>query len=348
MPDLVMTEAAIDVFCHALPPAYGRAVRRLATSVPFLFDRAESIPAMSRIDARQRVMDMFPGYRQVLSLASPVIETMATKREAASELAQIGNDALAQWCAEHPDRFAGFTASLSMAEPEDALAEAERAIRELGALGVQLYSNRNGRPLDETASLSVIEFVAQCDRAVWLHPIRPVARADYPSETFSKYDIWWVFGWPYETSVAMARLVFSGLFDRYPNLAVITHHVGGVVPMLEGRLDAGLAMLGTRTAPEHAASIDSPLRERPIDAFRRFYADTASFGSRATIACGLEFFGARHLMFGTDMPFDPQGGPGFIRATRRAIDDLDLSPEERRAILSGNAERVLRITAQHG
>jgi aminocarboxymuconate-semialdehyde decarboxylase len=87
------------------------------------------------------------------------------------------------------------------------------------------------------------------------------------------------------------------------------------------------------------------LQQRPVEAFRRFCADTASFGSRITIECGLKFFGADRVMFGTDMPFDPEQGPGFIRSTLRILDEMDLSDEDREKILNGNARRLLRLTS---
>ena len=66
-----------------------------------------------------------------------------------------------------------------------------------------------------------------------MHPARPATRADYPNEPRSRYEIWQVLGWPYETSAAMARIVFSGLFDRLPKMRIITHHCGGMLPYLD-------------------------------------------------------------------------------------------------------------------
>jgi len=337
-----MEQTCIDLFCHCLPPRYCDAVNRSLTSPLWMFARAQEIPVMVDLEARLRVMDDFPGYRQVLSLASPTLEALAGP-EQSPQLAQIGNDALAEMVAGHPERFPGFIASLPVNNPDAALAEAMRAVNELGALGVQLYSNVNGRPLDEPEFLAIFELMAQLDRPVWLHPIRPLTHADYRTEDVSKYDLWWALGWPYETSVAMARLVFAGLFDRCPNLVVITHHCGGVIPMMEGRLGSGLERLGMRNPPEHADAVRTNLQEPPLDAFRRFYADTASFGSRAAIECARAFFGVEKLLFATDMPFDPEQGPGYIRETLRAIGEMNLDNQERAAILSENARRLLKL-----
>jgi aminocarboxymuconate-semialdehyde decarboxylase len=305
-----------------------------------MFERAQKMPVMVDPDARLRMMDQFPGYCQILNLASPTIETIASPDDSA-ELARIGNHALCEMAAAQPDRFPGWIASLPMNNPDAACAEVTRAVESLGAVGVQVYTNVAGRPLDQPESLRVIEHVAAIGCPIWLHPIRPMTAADYVTENASRFDLWWAFGWPHETSVAMARLVFAGLFDRWPDLAVITHHCGGTIPMMEGRIESGLQLLGTRNPPHLAEVVETDLKERPMDAFRRFYADTASFGSRAAIECGMTFFGADKMLFASDSPFDPEQGPGYIRETLRAIGEMDVTAEQRTAVLSGNAERVL-------
>lgn len=346
-----MSARAIDVFCHCLPPTFCAAAKRLVrgaiSRAPYMFERAMAVPAMVDRDARLGIMDQFPGYTQLVSLASPTIESLAPA-EQAPDLARVGNDALAEWVERDPDRYVGFVASLPMNNPVAACREAERAIRELGAAGVQIYTSVNGQPLDRPEHLSVIEHIAALGRPIWLHPIRPMTAADYAGEAVSKYDLWWALGWPHETSLAMARLVFAGLFDRWPDLAIVTHHVGGTIPMLAGRFDAGMELLGTRNPPEHAGAVETLLKEKPLAALKRFFADTASFGSQATIECGLGFFGPEKLLFGTDMPFDPEGGPGFIQDTLRALEAMPLSRADRTAILSGNIERLLGRRQRHG
>jgi uncharacterized protein len=337
-----MAREAIDCFCHFLPKQYCDAVNRTVSRRLHMFERAQAIPAMTDLGARFRVMDQFAGYRQVPSLASPTLEMMAGPDQT-PELARIANDEMVKLVSSFPERFPSFVGTLPLNNPEAALLEAERAVDQLGAAGVQIFTSVNGRPVDEPELLQLFELMATKRKVVWLHPIRGMTTPDYPVEKVSKFDLWWALGWPHETSLAIGRLVFSGIFDRFPRLVVITHHVGGTIPLMEGRLGPGLDLLGTRVLPGHEEAIKTPLKQRPLEAFKKFYADTASFGSQAAIECGRSFFGFEQLVFATDMPFDPEQGPGYIRETLRAISEMSLPEEECAAILSGNARRILNL-----
>jgi aminocarboxymuconate-semialdehyde decarboxylase len=165
-------------------------------------------------------------------------------------------------------------------------------------------------------------------------------------EKQSRYEMWWVFGWPYETSVAMGRLVFSGLFDRQPNIKIITHHLGAMIPYFEGRVGPGLDQLGARTPTQESELVKHSLKKRPLDYFRMFYGDTALFGAVAPLECGLAFFGIDRVLFGTDMPFDPEKGPMFIRETIRAVEGMSIAPADRAKIYEGNARRLLKLAAK--
>src|SRR3989442_682871 len=156
------------------------------------------------LEERFRIMDRYEGYVQVLTLASPPIEALAGP-DAAPALARLANDGMAELVAKHPDRFPGFVASLPMNNPDAALREIDRAIDGLGATGVQIFSNVNGRPLDEPEWAPLFDRLAARRLPIWLHPARPAVFADYPGEKRSRYDIWWAFGWPYETTAAIAR-----------------------------------------------------------------------------------------------------------------------------------------------
>ena len=332
----------IDVFNHIFPKKYFDKVMKVTTTLGDLDKRMRSIPILSDMDARLRMMDAIEGYAQVLSLAAPPLEALAGP-DLSPELGQVANDSMAEIVERHKDRFHGFVASLPLNNPEAAGEEIDRAIRDLKAVGVQFFTNVQGKPLDLPEFKPLFEKMALYDLPIWLHPARTSRVADYKMEDKSKYEIWWALGWPYETSVAMVRIVFAGYFDLWPELKIITHHLGAMIPYNEGRIGPGYDILGVRTPDEDYASLLKSLKKRPLDYFRMFYADTALFGALNATKCGVEFFGAPNVLYGTDCPFSPTKGVDYLRETLRVLDALPISDQERQLICEGNARRLLRI-----
>ena len=140
----------------------------------------------------------------------------------------------------------------------------------------------------------------------------------------------------------MARLVFSGLFDRFPNIKVIAHHLGAMIPYFANRIQHGWAQLGKRTTDEDYTGILTRLRKPLLEYFRMFYGDTALFGSASGTRCGLDFFGAERVLFASDMPFDPEPGL-FIRETIGALESLQLDVHTSDLIYRRNAEKLLHL-----
>jgi aminocarboxymuconate-semialdehyde decarboxylase len=132
--------------------------------------------------------------------------------------------------------------------------------------------------------------------------------------------------------------------DRYPDLKVIAHHLGGVIPYLEGRVAHSFDQMGARTSDEDYESLRKSLKKRPYDYFKDFYGDTAMEGARAATVCGLEFFGADHVVFASDCPFDKEKGPGYIRETINVLNSIPLSTEDREKICFRNAEKLFGLT----
>lgn len=333
----------IDVFNHFFPKAFFDKYIAAGAGGRDIGKRVSSIATIMDLDQRFRILDEFGDYRQVLTLPLPPLEVLAPP-EKSPHLAREGNDGLADLVRKHPDRFLGFAASLPMNSPKEAEREMARAIDELGALGIQIFTNVAGKPLDLPEFQGLFEESARRDTPIWLHPARGADFTDYLSEQESKYEIWWAFGWPYETSVAMARIVFSGIFDRHPDVKIITHHLGGMVPYFEGRLGHGWDQLGSRTSDKDYVSLRRSMKKRPVDYFKHFYADTALFGAGPATKCGLEFFGVDRVLFASDMPFEPAPGV-FARETIRCVEDLNLTPAQKQQIYRGNAERLLKVTA---
>jgi aminocarboxymuconate-semialdehyde decarboxylase len=182
-----------------------------------------------------------------------------------------------------------------MTDVEGSVAEARRAVKG-SAPAASRSSPAWRRPLDDPAFEPIFATMAELDLPVWLHPARTASMPDYPAEPKSRFEMWWCFGWPYDTSVAMVRMVFSGLLDRYPGLKIITHHLGGMIPYYDGRVGPGLQVLGSRTSDEDYSN--PALAEAPhLDYLHDFYGDTALFGGGIqAVRCGLEFFGADHVV----------------------------------------------------
>ena len=332
----------IDVFTHIYPKPFFDKLMQAAGTFKDVGKRSRGVPMLVDLDERFRVMDRHPGYQQVLSLPTPPIEAMVA-RSPAVDLARTANDGMAELVARYPDRFPTFAAALPLGDPEASVTEARRAIDHLGARGVQMFSNVLGKPIRDPEFIPLFETMAAYDLPIWLHPYRGAEPPDYKSEPHSQFEIWWTFGWPYETSVAMARVVFAGHFDRWPGLKIIAHHMGAMVPFFAGRVGPGWDQLGARTSDEDLTVHLKRLRKRPLEYFRMFYGDTALFGSYDATVCGLHFFGPDHVLFASDAPFDPEQGPMYIRETISILDRLPVSSEERERIYWRNAAALLRL-----
>jgi predicted TIM-barrel fold metal-dependent hydrolase len=334
----------IDVFNHIFPKPFFERLQQVIVNKGAI-KRWLHIPFLHDTSVRFQMLEEFgPEYRQVLSLSAPPIESINPDRQITIDLARLANDSMRDLVDAHPERFPGFIASLPLNHPEESVRELERAVRDLNALGVQLFSNVNGLPLDDERFFQLLEAADRLRCPIFLHPARGAKVADYPGEDKSKYEIWWTFGWPYETSVAMQRLIFSRLFDRLPNIRIVAHHLGAMVPYFEGRVGYGLDQFGSRTADEDYEGLLRSMPRRPVDYFKMFWADTAVFGSRAATECGLQFYGTEQVVFASDAPFDPEGGSLYIRETIRIIDALDVSAETREKIYYRNAERLFNRT----
>ena len=225
----------VDIYTHIMPPEFLKSMESLGSSSG-LVKRMAAIRELHDLDARFRAMDEFGDYRQIFSIPNPPIETVTTPAQG-RDLARIANDAMADTVRRHPSRFPTFIAALPLHTVDSAMEELKRAIETLGARGIQIFTHVNGRPLDDQQYEPLFAAMAGYDLPIWLHPARTAAMTDYASEKQSRLEMWWCFGWPYETSVAMSRLVLSGIFDRYPKLKIITHHLGGMIPYFDKRIE---------------------------------------------------------------------------------------------------------------
>lgn len=336
----------VDVFTHVQPRRF---LDRLLDASPALAEEiglVYGVKALYDMSERFRVMDRFgSGYRQVLTLSGPPLDSLDPKT--AVELARLANEEMAALVDAHPERFEGFVASLPMnTASSPALADApmkaaEHAVTQLGALGVQLHTQVAGRAVTEPATIGVFDTMALLNKPIWLHPERGPSHPDYPGHERSDFEIWFSLGWPHETSVAMAHIVFSGVMDRHPGLKIIAHQMGGTIPYLEGRIANVWERLGARTPDRPYRELRESMKARPVDCFRRFHADTVGAVDPAALDCCRRFFGDEHLLFGTDMPFGPNQGEGYFRGVAAAIEGLPVDTGTRERIYEHNARALL-------
>ena len=331
----------IDAYNHVIPKAYFEKLAEVAPD-PNVIRFFGALTALHDIDAHLRLVDGFDDYRQVLSLANPPVEMLGTPEQTPA-LARLANDGMAAIVKANPDRFPTFIASLPMNNPDAAVAEAERAITELDARGVQLFTNVLGKPLSAPEFFPVFETMARHDLPVWIHPMRGPNFPDYAAEDASEWEIWFTFGWPYETSACMTRLVYSGIFDKLPGIKIITHHYGGMTSFFAEKIGLGFSQIFGQNPGHNPLAERAGLKKQPKEYFRMFYADTATNGSLAALNCGLDFFGPDRSIFATDAPFDAEGGKMLIRETIRAVDELDIDAATRAKIYGGNLERLLKL-----
>jgi predicted TIM-barrel fold metal-dependent hydrolase len=328
----------IDIFPHILPPKYKETLYKIAASDFYIKDVIETLPTLFDLEHRFRIMDKFEGLMQVLTLSAPPIEQIGDPGKAV-DLAKIANDEMAELVLKYPDRFAAAVAALPMIDMEATLKEVDRAINDLRFRGVQINTPINDKPLDSPEFLPLYEKMSQYNLPIWIHPVREADFADYRSEKRSKYMIFHIFGWPYETAAAMTRLVFSGILEKFPNLKIITHHCGSMVPYLEQRI------IGAYDHAEmlRGAKYKKGLTKSPIDYFKMFYYDTAIYGSTPGLTCAYAFCGADHMLFATDFPYDSQFGERYTRQTIQSVEQMNISDTEKKMIFEDNARKLLRL-----
>jgi aminocarboxymuconate-semialdehyde decarboxylase len=331
----------LDIFNHFLPKTY---LERLEEVLPdyMAIKFFKQFPVLWDVDEHFRMMDEFGDYQQILSLANPPIEALGSPEQTPA-LARFANDALAELCDAHPDRFPGFIAGLPMNNPDAAVAEARRAVTELNARGVQIFTNVLGAPLSEPQFFPVFETMAGFDLPVWVHPMRGPNFPDYATEDGSEAEIWFTFGWPYETSAAMARLIYSGIYDRLPDLKIITHHMGGMIPFFSDKIGLGFSQIFSGDADHNPLKDKFGLKKEPIEYFRLLYGDTATNGSIAATRCGHAWFTTARCLFASDAPFDTRGGRDLVGGSIAAVNGLEITKAERNKIFYDNTFELLKL-----
>lgn len=287
-----------------------------ADGVPFM----TPTPPMFDYKARFDAMDKAGVEMAVLSLTGPNVYWGSA--EVSARAARAINDSYAEAHRAWPERIR-WMASLPMQYPDAALVELKRAVA-LGAVGTMILANIGGKPWTDPTFAPVWAELDRMRFPVFMHPTVGCG-ADLMG--MADYQLAASVGFPFDSTMAVSRMIFDGFFDRYPNLKLIVAHGGGTLPFLAGRLDKCWEVL---------PSCRVHLNEPPSEVLKRIYADTALY-TREALRDTIETFGGEHVVYGTDFPHaNSDMGPNLERVNF-------LPPELRDNVRGRNAKRIFGL-----
>jgi aminocarboxymuconate-semialdehyde decarboxylase len=323
----------IDFHNHYYPPEYLAALQSGPSNIKITFDEDNNpllhypgdynilVPGHRDIAYRETVLEQAGVDRQVVTMTTP--GTHVETPERAAELARIVNDSYARVMAERGQRFLAF-GTLPLNNPQASVAELARASSQLGLKGFQLFSNVNGVALSDERYWPLYEKAAALNLVFIIHPTSPVG-----VEAMTDYWLMPLLGFTFDTSLAAAKLIFSGVVERFPQIKWVLCHAGGTLPYLAERLDRGFEAF-----KECRENIDRP----PSEYLKDFYYDTVNFDPRA-LQLAVDFAGADHVLAGSDYPHQI----GSLEKMIAVMEALNLSEADKEKIRSGNAQELLRL-----
>jgi len=337
-------EYRIDSYCHFSVMGVIEFLEKSSNIYPHMFRSLfANTPTLINVDKRLALMDAC-GVDLSILIPLPWLETtpsVYTNPKQCAEAARLFNDELAVIVNKRPDRFLG-VALLPTTDPEVMLAEFERAVRTLKLVGGFFVVGPSVKPPDHPHYEHLYKKAVELDVPLWMHPSRPPEYPDYVGEKISQYQIWQALSWLLDSSSAMVRLVFSGVYERYPDLKLIIHHHGALIPLFAKRMQYGWDYFEQNTGKKQPTSISRPY----IDHFKKFYCDTATQGYEPLLLKMVyNFFGPDHILFGSDGPMDATGGRAFTMDAKMSVEDMGLSKRDRQKIFSRNILRLLKRSA---
>jgi aminocarboxymuconate-semialdehyde decarboxylase len=322
--------AVIDFHNHFYPPEYLDAIRTGPSRVGVTFDPDGNpmlhypgdyniaVRGHRDIVYRDEVLAKAGVDKQVITLTTPGTHVDEPRR--AVELARLVNDAFARIVAERGSRFTAL-ATLPLNDPTGSVAEFDRA-SDLGFRGAMLFGNVNGVALADERYWPLYERASERRAVLMIHPAHPVG-----VESMTDYWLMPLVGFLMDTTLAAAKLVFSGVPRRFPGIKWVLAHLGGAIPYLAERLDRGFEAFR-----ECRRNIDRP----PSDYLRHFYFDTVNFDP-AALRLAIEFAGVDHILAGSDYPHQI----GSLEKMLASIKALKLPAADEAKIVSGNARALL-------
>ncbi|MCK4759526.1 MAG: amidohydrolase [Candidatus Aminicenantes bacterium] len=323
----------IDFHNHFYPPEYVEAIQKGPSNVKMTFDEDNNpllhypgdynilVPEHRDIDFREDALRKEGIDMQILTFTTPGTQIETPERSV--ELARIVNNSFAKIKKDRSSRFTAL-ATLPMNDVDASINELERAFGELGFKGVMVYSNINGIALSDQRFWPLYRKANDLNVVFYIHPNFPVG-----VEAMTDYWLMPLVGFTFDTTLAAAKLVFSGVAERFPEIRWVLAHLGGAIPYLTERLDRGYFAF-----KECREQINQP----PSEYLRKFYYDSVNFDVRA-LQLAVDFAGADHILAGSDYPHQI----GSLEKMVESIQNLNISPEEKTSILGGNAKKLLKM-----
>lgn len=298
----------IDVFAHVLAPRFYQKMLKIDATIP---QKAGYVNNKALIDLDFRQSKTTVNTKQIISMMNLNPEDFVDA-ETALKLCWDANKELSTMVVDHPEQFVGAVAMVPMNNLDGARKIMEKQVQnDPNLMGIQLFTRALGKSIADSEYDQIFALAEELQQPIWLHPVFDERKPDNNI----------VFSWKYELTQAMQQLVVNGVFQHYPKLKIIVHHAGAMVPFFAGR-------------------IKTILSEQQNEDFHKFYVDTAILGNPEALNLTIAYFGVDHVLFGTDAPF---GIPpvGASQVILEAIDQLDLSEEQRQQVLVTNIKNLI-------
>ncbi|MBW1997261.1 MAG: amidohydrolase [Deltaproteobacteria bacterium] len=315
----------IDVYCHHISKSVADIVRKYqyyGEGKEFPFPPQNADP-----EVRLGLMEKYGIDVQALSQTTPIL--LGLNQEETYEVCRLSNDDNYALCRAYPGKFVNICI-VSLLNVRKAIDELDRCINELDCRGVTLSSNQYGKGLDSPEYFPFYEKVVEHDLPIFIHGTH------WDCSPLMDMDHGWrflhVFGWDYDGTMALWRLIFGGVLDRFPSMKIVTHHMGNYFPFFIRRIEVNFNKFLRNSLPRHIS-----------DYYGNIYGDTAVDGTLGAFPCGYAFFGPDRMLYGSDYPFGPEDGEDFIRENLRGVQSLYIPPEEKAKILGGNSMKLLKI-----
>lgn len=315
----------IDIYCHHISKSVGKVLEKekyYGEGREFSYPPQNADP-----EIRLGLMDKYQVDVQALTQTTPVL--LGFGPEDAAEICRVSNNDNYALCKAYPKRFVN-VCIFSLLDMKKALTELDRSINELDCRGVTISTNQNGKGLDSPEFFPFYEKVVKHDLPVLLHPTH---FESYPLVDMEKgWRMMHLFGWPFDSTQAVWRLIFGGVIDRFPSMKIVMHHLGAMLPFFSRRIEQNFNKFLKDKIP------------RPISEYwKNIYGDTATDGTLASYPCGYAFFGPERMMYGSDYPFGAEAGEDFIRSNLEGVKSLNIPAGEQEKILGENARKLLKI-----